>query len=278
MRGWVVVALAISLIGVLGCGRSQTPMSMAGFRDAYVAELRKEAPKAGVNVVADDTVEVTFGPGRAATAYLNNAYAFYRQDPGQLDAVLKRYVAQALAVRHEEPVTIAQLRVLVRPRSYLPPGAAPDEGPLYRPLAGDLITLVAVDQQTSYAFLSAPRLRDALKLNDEAIWERALRNTDRDLPGVPPDAGKKAIATFTTAKGLAASLLAEPRWDGSELQANGPPVVAPVAKDMVVLTRLGDVGAIAALRRVAAATAKDPDGLTDQLFVRRNGAWQVLPP
>jgi hypothetical protein len=79
--------------------------------------------------------------------------------------------------------------------------------------------------------------------------------------------------------GLAASLLVEPDyWDSSALQTHGPPVVAPVAKDIVFLTHLEDRKVVRAMRKAAAASADDPDGLTTQLFVRRNGAWEVLPP
>ena len=44
-----------------------------------------------------------------------------------------------------------------------------------------------------------------------------------------------------------------------------------------VQVRLGDPKRVAALRKAAARSAADPDGLTSQLFVRRNGAWEVLP-
>jgi hypothetical protein len=78
---------------------------------------------------------------------------------------------------------------------------------------------------------------------------------------------------------VASSLLAEPDiWDTPAMQVGGAPVVAPVAKDMVLLTHLDDTKGIAGLREVAAKGAGDADALTQQLFVRRNGAWEVLPP
>ncbi len=270
--------LAIALIAGSGCARADQPMPMTAFRDAYVAEARKEHPTVAVKIVADDVVELTAGPGKTATAYLDNAYAYYRQDPGQLDAILKRYVGNVFPIGSAPTFTADQLRVLVRPASYLSV-SAPDKPLLYRPLAGDLIVLVAVDEPTRYMYPPADQLRTTLKLDDDSIWSRALRNTDRKLPGVPPDAGKAAVAAFTTGEGLASSMLAEPKlWDAPELQTGGPPVVAPVDKDLVYMVRLGDPGRVAALRKAAAQSTSDPEGLTDQLFVRRNGAWEVLPP
>ncbi|HTX48847.1 MAG TPA: hypothetical protein VME40_05585 [Caulobacteraceae bacterium] len=274
----LVLGVVSAMFVALGCAAAATPMSMASFRDAYIAELRREAPSVSVKIVADDAVEVTDGKRLADTAYLDNAYAFYRQDPSQLRAILKRYVGQILATGDLSQYTAAQLRVLVRPVSYLPSDIPPGKRPLYRPLAGNLVALVAVDQPTAFAFPPADLLRTTLKLDDESLWARALQNTGRKLPRVPPDAGKSAVAAFTTGDGLASSMLAEPDlWDAPEVEAGGPPVVAPVEKDLVFMTRLGDPAGVAALRGAAAKVAGDPDGLTNQLFVRRNGAWEVLP-
>lgn len=278
MRLALGLALAIALIAASGCARAAEPMSMAAFRDAYVAEIRKEFPSVTVKVVSDDVVEVTAAPQRTATAYLDRAYALYRQHPSQLSAILKLFVGNVVAINGNPSFTAGQLRVLVRPASYLTPSGLGKQL-LYRPLAGDLIALVAVDEPTKYIYPPADELRATLKMGDDALWARALENTDHKLPGVPSDAGEKAVAAFTTGEGLASSMLAEPRlWDTPALQSGGPIVVAPVNKDLVFLVRLGDAGRVAALRKAAAESAKDPDGLTTQVFVRRNGAWEVLPP
>jgi ketosteroid isomerase-like protein len=272
------LALVIAIVAAGGCARAARPMSMASFRDAYVAEVRAEQPSASMKVVADDVVEVTKPDQQTFTAYLDNAYAFYRQEPGQLRSILKHYVGELLAARGDTAFTAEQLRVLVRPASYLSITAA-DKPLLSRPVAGDLIVIVAVDEPTKYLYPPAAQLRATLKLGDDAIWTRALGNTARKLPGIPAQDGKKSIAALTTGEGLAASLLAEPGyWDTPALKVGGPPVVAPVAKDMVFLTHLGDASGVAAVRKMAAESVNDPEGLTDQLFVRRNGAWEVLPP
>lgn len=283
MRGWWIgVALAIALVGACGGGggraQAATPMSMRAFRDAYVAEVRNDIPGATVKVTADDVIEVTDRRGKVSTAFLDNAYAHYREDPGSLGAILKRYVGEVLAAGDGPPFTADELRVMVRPASYLSL-TAPDKAPLHRPLAGDLVAIVAIDQPTRYLYPPEYELRAKLQLSNEALWARALKNTARKLPGVPPDGGKKAIDALTTGEGLAASLLAEPGyWDTPALQVGGPPVVAPVGKDMVLLVHLGDPGGVAALRKIAAKSADDPDGLSTQLFVRRSGVWEVLPP
>jgi hypothetical protein len=219
-------------------------------------------------------------------AFVDNAYARYRQDAAQLKAVLREYASTVSPSAVADPVTVDQLRVVVRPTSYLAYQRATqaktpttDPGPpLTRSLAGDLLAYVAVDRPTSYVYLPGSTLRKQLKMDDDAIWARALENTARHVPVVKPQGKKKSLVGLVSGEGLSSSLLAEPVWDTPEMQIGGPPVVAPLEKDMVLLTHLSDARGIAALRKVAAQSRDDPDGLTDQLFVRRNGAWEVLPP
>ena len=263
-------------------------MSIADFRDAYAAAIRRAHPDAQVKAVADDELEVTLAGGNGEhDVFVDNAYNFYRADPTQLDAILARYVAAAEEAQRPETDDPSQLVVLVRPRSYLERVTRLQQGsrhrgvtaPLTRPIAGDLLAFVAIDHPNTYDFPPADRLRAELKMDDDAIWTRALANTAKHLPGLPRPSRTKAIATLMSGDGLGSSLLAEPDiWDAPTQQKGGAPVVAPVAKDMVLLVHADDAEGVAVLRQLAAKDAGDPDGLTQQLFVRRNGAWEVLPP
>ncbi len=285
-KGLGLVVVCAALV-TAGCARSATPMSLARFRDAYIAEIHRQEPAATVKVVAENELEVTLPGGGDNDALLDNAYAFYRQDPAQLKAVLGHFVGALFSGEAEAVYTARQLLLLVRPASYLqaearllgddPKHLGP---PLSRPIAGDLIAIVAVDQPTTYIYPPASSLRAALKLDDAAIWKRAMANTRRKLPGLPPDKGDKAIASMVSGEGVSSSMLVvDPeQWDAPAEQVGGPPVVAPVAKDMLIVTHLGDLGGVRALRKMAAQEADDPDGLTQQLFVRRNGGWEVLAP
>ncbi len=282
------LALAIAIVAAFGCARASTPMSMGAFRDAYAAKVHHRRPDAKVEAVAPDQLSITLPGGAKLTAVLDNAYDHYRAHPAQLRSVLTGYVSATLESAAPPKYTAAQLLVLVRPVSYVQAHAAmvagsPEaaaHGPLLtRPIAGELVAMVVVDQPTTHQFLPASTLRADLELDDTAIWSRALANTRRKLPDVPGGGDKGEVTTLSTGLGLAASLLAEPDdWDTPPLQVGGPPVVAPVAKDIVFLTHLGDAPVVAAMRKAAALSANDPDGLTTQLFVRRNGAWEGLPP
>ena len=278
LRKGLGFAAVISL--ALWCaGAEAAPlMSMPAFRDAYVAAVKKAHPTATVKVLASDAVEIGDRHGGSVVSYLDHAYAYYRQDPGQLETVLIGEVATLDATNGAASITARKLVVLVRPADFLS-GTQAATAPLHRALAGDLIVLVGADGGAAWVYPPAAQLRGQLKMNDEAIWAKALANTVDQVPGLPPAGKHKQFVGLTTGRGLAASVLAAPKvWDAPAMQVGGAPVVAPIAKDMVVVIHLDDAKGISALRELAVKSQTDPDALTQQLFVRRNGAWEVLPP
>jgi len=254
------------------------PMRMTAYRDAYVAAVRKAHPDDTVTVKADNAVDVTNAKGDTTTSYLDHGYQLYQHDQDQLAEILAGEVA-TLDAAGDDTFTAEQLIVVVRPAGFLPPGMKGRKAALHRDLADGLIVLVAADRPQSWAYPTGAKLRRALKLDNDAIWDRALANTRRELPAAPVQDKRRSIAALTTGKGVASSLLAEPDvWDTPAMQVGGAPVVAPVSKDMVLLVHADDTKGVAMLRQMAAKDAGDPDALTQQLYVRRNGAWEVLAP
>jgi len=277
---WKMFVLLAVLLSVAGYARAEDPMSLPQFRQAFVDEIHREYPTARVEPVGDDAVEVTPANGSAVTSYLDHAYDIYRQDPSHLADLLKQFVGVLGTATVVPTITADKLLILVRPSSYAQGQAGgPFPGPLLmRPLAGDLQAFVAVDQPNSYAFPRASELRSALRMKNDAIWARALQNTQAELPA-PAKAPPKHVFVLTSGQGIASSMLAEADfWDRADMQVGGAPVVAPVSKDIVLITHEGDAKGIAAMRAAAAKSANDPEGLTTDLFVRRNGGWEVLSP
>jgi hypothetical protein len=255
---------------------------MKSFRDAYVAEVRRQMPAATVAVVSDDQLRIADGKGHDIDAYLDNAYAVYQQDPTHLRDVLKGYVSASIEAMEPTPTAAVELIILVRPAEYVRAQMATAGGSggpgalLFRPLAGDLVEIVAVDQPSTYKFLPASALRAALGVDDAKIWALALDNL-RDEVASPDLTSRRVVAL--TVNGIASSLLVEPElWDSPSMQAGGAPVVAPVAKDLVFVTHEEDAKGIADMREKAREMQQDPDALSDRLFVRRKGAWVELDP
>jgi hypothetical protein len=146
-----------------------------------------------------------------------------------------------------------------------------------RPIAGGLLAIVAVDGPDSYEFLRVSVLRARLKLDDAAIWSRALANTRAAIPFRP----QKLVASQPARlehDGISSSLLADDAfWNSPVMTAQGPIVVAAPGRDEIFLMLASDQRLVAAVRQELAKVADDPDTLFSKLLVRRNGRWDVLP-
>jgi hypothetical protein len=278
-------SLTLTIVFVVGlwagAACAQRVLSMEEFRDAYRTALLKERPGAKVVAAAPDVLNVTMPDGEGVTAYLENAYVRYKADPTQLRSVLAAYVASTIASGAKSQISADRLIILVRPASYLSLQATESRfgAALNRPLAGDLIALVAVDEPTTYSFPPASKLRAALHMDDAAIWALALENTRHALPAASFKPPRRAIFAFTTGRGVASSVLADDAfWDGKAMQALGPLVVAPLLRDMVLVAQADDELAITAIRGIARQSAGDPNNLSAKLFIRQNGAWVELSP
>jgi hypothetical protein len=281
-KGLVFVAGAIALTLPAGCAKAGPPTSMKGFRDAYAAEVRRRLPDSTIAVVSDDHLKIADGKGHDIDAYLDNAYAVYQQNPAHLQDVLKGYVSASIEAMEPTPIAAVELIILVRPAEYVQAqmataGGSGEPGPLlFRPLAGDLVEIVAVDEPSTYKFLPASALRAALGLDDAKVWALALDNLRDEVAS--PDLTSRQVVALQLG-GVASSLLVEPElWDSPSMQAGGAPVVAPVGKDLLLVTHEEDAKGIADMREKAREMRQDPDALSDRLFVRRKGAWVELDP
>jgi hypothetical protein len=263
-------------------------MTMPQFRDAFVAEVHRRLPEAKIEVVAEDEISITRPDGTSIASYLDNAYAYYRQEPGTLSEVLARYVSTAIETLAQPPVTAAKLVVLVRPRSYLDAQEAAERSaanpqakgpPLTKPFVGDLLLFVAVDQPTTFSFDPGAGLEAKLKMDQPAIWAAALANTKTRLESAQLDTSQPSVMLVTTGDGLAPSMMADDdHWDAPSKAGEGAWVVAPVAKDVLLVTHENDAKGVAALRIMASRSDAAPDGLDAGVYVRRAGAWVTLPP
>lgn len=267
-----VVALALSTI-TTACGRADPAhLTLRQFQDRVVAEVTRQYPNAKVSRPDDHRVVVGI-PGQIEnTANLDRGFAFYQEAPGDLEGIVKDLVKSVGP--HALP-TAKDLVVLVRPEGG---GSRHDVGePLSKPLAGGLRAYVGVDLDDSYAIAPAAELRSTMKMDDAGLWATAFANTRAHLnfaAQTPRDGGPGEISNGS---GLSSSLLAFDRyWDSPALTAAGPVVVATVARDDLLIARLSDTKSVDALRKFMAQVRDDPNGLTNDLIVRKDGHWEVL--
>lgn len=270
------LALAVVFLAFAQAAVAQSALDMAGFRDRVAAEIRRQQPQAKVVLDGRAGLSVTPPGEEPKIQSLERAYSLYREDPKRLEELVGTFSRSFIS----QPITPQSLRVLVRSeRSNPPPGpGGPTDRGLVRPIAGGLIAIVAVDGPDSYEFLRGSVLRQRMKLDDAAIWARALGNTRSLLGFTPRPLTPGQPARLESGKGLSSSLLADDAfWSAPALTAQGPVVVAAPGRDEIYILLLKDAALIAQVRQSLKDVAGDPDTLFAGLLVRRGGRWEVLP-
>jgi hypothetical protein len=270
-----IVLLVLAMAGEVA--KAADGLSLAQFQDRLIAEIHKQQPAASVTRVGEHHLEVQL-PGQEddpTTLNLDRAFGLYQGAPAELGSILH---TMASNLGPQAPASADALLVLVRPDAYEP---APERNglghdPAARPLVGNLVAVVAVDRPSSYGIWPADKLRADLKLDDQAIWRTAMQNTRRRLNAPPPRLTPGH--TLEIDDDLAASLLVlDEFWDAPPLTAQGPLVVAVFARDELLVAPLSDTRSVRGLRKLMHSVRDDPNGLTNDLIVRRNGRWEVLP-
>lgn len=266
--------LAAGLLAVAGAAGGQRGLDIAAFRDRVAAEIRRQQPQASIVLEGGAGLQVTLPGEEAKTQSLDRAYGLYRDEPNRLEELVGVYARSFMPV----PVSLQSLRVLVRKEaSNPPPGPQGDRG-LVRPIAGGLIAIVAVDGPDAYEFLRSSMLRRRLKLDDAAIWARAMSNTRALIPFKPQPLVAGQPARLQSGNGVASSLLADDAfWNAPAMTAKGPVVVAAPGRDEIYILLASDTAMIARTRQALAGVANDTETLFARLLVRRAGRWEVLP-
>jgi hypothetical protein len=292
---WWCVALACMLLTAL------SPAAMAAdgvitrlqFRDRVVARLEAANPDFKVKVLSLDELEVTGVGEGEVRMYLGNAYRQYLSDPSSLDQVIMRFVGVAVSATAAEaedaPLAPADLRLLIRPAGFLDEvgkmrarsgkPTLDTDLPVSRPLAGDLVVLLGLDHPQSYSYPPRATVEEALPSAD--AWTRALTNTGAAVGKIRTEALRDGVSMVTTESGLGPSLLLlDNVWTQAPLKGQGDPIVVVFSRTALLLGHEGDpesIDALVAILKAERAFAGN-DLVSDQLFIRRNGRWEVFDP
>lgn len=245
-------------------------LAPAEFQDAVAAEVLRRYPSATIERAGVDEIRVDIPGRRESALYLERAFAIHRKAPRNLAMLVDEVVSML------DPIDVSsadELVILVRPLNFR--DEEPEIDRLRRPLAGDLAAHLAIDKPERYVFPPASELREGLKLDDEALWAQAYRNTREKLGVDPVPLVAEQILLIETDDGLATSLLAlDEFWNSEDLTAGGPLAVAAPYQTEVHIAPLSDAKAVERLRKMLAEAA-GPFFLTSDLFIRRDGRWEV---
>lgn len=276
-RRWgLVVILGASL---LGCGPAdaQHEMSRAEFGRLFIVQATRELPGATFQRLDDNTVEVRV-PGRGVERLsLETAYAEYLRDTTDADRIVGRLIA---TVADEEAALAADARnlvIVVRPqRPQVEIGEVAEASQLLsRPLAGDLVQVLAFDSPASIRYANARDLA-VLKLNEKDAWARAMANLPDRIGrlDVGPMEDAADLIAINSESGLAPSaLLLE---DACKPGQGGRPVLV-LARHFFVAPA-DQPEAHRNFWRLAQFEATSPEAFSRTPIVCADGKWAAAKP
>jgi uncharacterized protein YtpQ (UPF0354 family) len=274
---------------LLGVGCSQPAlMSPGDFTATFAEAIRKGRPELQVVIEHDLQVKLTSADGREWRSMLNNAYERYQQTPEARDEVIGMYVSASLEMTSAVSARVERSAIvpIIKDRPWLEEtrkamlagGAKKTPGQVYEDLNPELVILYALDSPQNIRYLT-PEDLDSAQLDRSELRALACANLKRLLPKIERR-GTNGSYMFTAGGNYEASLLLlDSIWNDPGLDVDGDPVVAIPARDLLFVTGSRDRKGIEKLRQlIDKASTGSVYHLTEQLFVRRNGQFEVFTP
>jgi len=149
--------------------------------------------------------------------------------------------------------------------------------PIYRPLVGDLVEMLAIDHQDKLEIPQLWMFTNIFKDGQDKTWVMALRNTSYITEPVQIKTDDDGMLVVTSIRGPVSSVLLEDQiWSTRQFQGNGDIVVLVDQRGLLV-GHTRNPKQLRELKKGVALGADDPNLLAKTLLVRRDGHWQVYP-
>jgi hypothetical protein len=226
--------ITVLLVSFAGCGSPSEDLSgpplgddARAFTAGFVERANAQDPALGIAAAGDLAVQLPGGP----PVDLTNLWGECRDRPTACDESMARWIRVIAQSDTEAPFDPAQLRVAL-----LDGDAAGSMGLVTRPWVGPVVQVLLLDLPDT---LEMPR-RDELAgfgIPEDALWERALANTDaatsHTVAGAPLGPGSLVtVGSFSNEGG--ARLLFPDDWAVYPTMTGRPLYVAAPARDVVV--------------------------------------------
>ncbi len=153
----------------------------------------------------------------------------------------------------------------------------PEDSPIAKPLAADLLIFYAEDLPETFAYVSRRRM-EQLGLTLTTLHELAVSNLPNRIP--PIDVHGEAPKRMVTCGGNfeAALLLHDALWDHAALNTSGEIMAIVPARDLLIFSDSAWEGAISFLSEHANKEREEKRHLLSRcILVRRNGTWVTGP-
>jgi uncharacterized protein YtpQ (UPF0354 family) len=251
-------------------------LSPAQFTERFATALQAEIPTAKIAVAGELKVLARKDNGTFADVALDNAYKNYNANMQRFDALVKAYAA-ALTERvapAQAKLDLTRIVPVVKTRAWLAELRktllAQGAEPVFDDFNGELVVVYAEDSQSRIRYLNATENFGDRK----ALYVLAIQNLKRILPKIELRQHDDAFALVTAGGDYEASLLLfEDIWSEPQIKVAGDIVVAVPARDVLLVTGSRNRKGLKAVRAMIPEFMKGPQGLSEKLFVYRNGKF-----
>ncbi len=258
------------------------------FANEYVQAFGKAAPDFKMEFVKQFELQLTDSKGSKHTCFLNNAYDVYKQNPGSLDEVLKKFIDSGLETIRGmgAPDSLDRTRIVpvVKDRKWLEEmrQAMIDRGAkemfevTYEDLNPDLVVIFAEDSPKNIRYFGEKDLEKA-GLERNQLRQLAVENLKRLLPEIKKHGGNGLFMITAGGNFEASLLLFESLWAGLQKEVRGEIVAAVPARGLLLVTGSKDLEGIAKIKQaISKSWSKGSYRLTPNLFVYRGGRFEVF--
>ncbi|NGM50346.1 hypothetical protein G5B46_12070 [Caulobacter sp. 602-2] len=278
----MIAGLTAMILGTSALGMSaraqQAPMimPMSEFQLEMRAALLKADPKLKVDLVGEDTLKVnaTDDPEDALSLFLDNAYDRYRNKPDQLQAIIGQLTRLLVQKTDRLPLEASRLVVLIRPEDYVRSGGGVSVE--QRPLVGDFLEVLAVDEGESFRLATQDELAKAGVPAADA-WASARRNTGEKIGPFTVNTLEPGVWFVTDSASLALNLVSMPeRWAAQGIEVKDEAAVVFLQRNVLLIADTSDPARLSRFLRFVQGSAGEPEVISTDVFLYRHGNWSVL--
>lgn len=275
---------AMLLSSMIFSVHAETILSKHVFSSKFASLIKQAHPEANVEIVKALEIKITFPENEESTSFLNNAYADYKNNPGQLDEILSAY-AQSVTTPKEladAQLSKAQIFPVVKDRAYIQQMEemfknSDKKGLIYEKLNDVLYILYAFDTPTSIRFMTEDDLTD-VGVEKNQLKTLAKENLKRTIPQIGLQ-GDPASISMLVADGTyeASFILFDDMWNKEQFPVKGNIVVYIPTRDLVLITGSEDEEHLALVHDILYNQGNEWSHIVSEVgFVRRENAWHVF--
>lgn len=253
-------------------------MPMSEFQLEMRAALLKQDPTLSIELVGEDGLKVREAKAKndddGLSLFLGNAYDRYRNAPGDLETIIGQWARTVAPGVERAALTRDRLVVLIRPAEYLQ--AMPGVELVHKPLVGDFIEVVAVDEGESFRLATQDELAKA-GIQTADAWTAARKNTGEKIGPFEIESMEPGVWFVTDGASLALNLVSMPeRWAAQGIEIKNEAAVVFLQRNVLLIADTADPARLSRFARFVSANEGEPEVFSTKIFLYRHGNWSVL--